>query len=164
MDTFASDTLPNVKDPNSYAAILAETKLHARWRREPHVIMGRFVKEDSHGKVVYRPRIHRLTLGLTHGSVDDVQYYLNKGFVVLEYWIPSGVDDIPQPQARGNVAVEHGWAAEYKTMEGKARLADVRRLLEQSLRGNSAAVAQEAKIKTLEQRVADAEAKLAKGK
>jgi len=162
--TFTAENCPDSKDPASYAEALKVTRSVAKWRKEPAVILGRMVKEDRGGAVVFRPRIHRLPLGLTHGSVADVQYYLNKGFVVIDYWMPSSPNDAPALLQRGDVMVEHGWGAELKTHEGRKRYAEVKQLLDQSMRGNKADVEQKAKIKTLEEKLAFAEQKLAKGK
>jgi hypothetical protein len=162
--TYTAENCPDAKDPASFAEALKVTRAHAKWKKEPAVILAKMVKVERSGQVLLHPRIHRLPLGLTHGSVNDVQYYLNKGFVVIDYWMPSSPNDAPQLLQRGEVMVEHGWGAELKTHEGRKRYAEVKQLLDQSMRGNKAEVEQKAKIKTLEQKLADAEQKLAKGK
>jgi hypothetical protein len=158
---WAETERPDAKDPATFTETLELTKRNARWKREPHAVLGRLMFNDSNGAREWVCRIHRIPLGLFSGTRGDIQNYLNKGFIVLEYWIP-GMSDTQRAERHGDLLVEHGWVAEAKTHEGRERLEDLRKFLDACLYGNKHELEQRAKIKALEEKLSQAEARLGK--
>jgi hypothetical protein len=156
--------VPQWDDPNSYKELLEAEKARYHWPKEPYIALGFTQKEQKEDRVYYYQRVWRLPIGLSHSSVDKVKYYINKGWTPIEFWIPQSQDDLPPPSRQGDLLIESGWALEFKTQEGRRRMADLRDYIQREIMGQTEAVEQKRKIKTLEQKLADAEAKLAKAK
>ena len=101
--------------------------------------------------------------GLLNSCPADLQNMLNKGCVVLESWIPE-VKDLPAFIDKGAVAMDHGWALEYRSPEGQKRAAELRAMIARA-RGESMAIeAKNQQIAALSQKLKDAEARVSRAK
>jgi hypothetical protein len=134
-------------------------------RNGPYVLLGtvlRVQKEEQEDKFI--AHIHKLPIGSMHGTESDLDRYIKKGFVVLDYWIPKA-DDIPAPQDREGLLISSGWALEMRSQEGGQRIKDMERILKGYMNQGDVQSAQlkakDQEIDSLAAKLAEAEKKLA---
>lgn len=122
---------PNGRNAELYqnALVIAQAKK----KRQPVAFLGHVTAQlvDKGKRTVYEPMIHVLPLGTMHGSSNDVERYLKRGFVLLDWWFPKP-EQVPQGQMRSGVRVEHGWALEWKSAEGQQRRGELIAMLQRA--------------------------------
>lgn len=127
----------------------------------PWVCMGCIKRERNNPSVErYYPELFLLNVGTIHGTVNDLQRYLDRGFVVLDWFIP--VDRLPRPlQKDDGVFLTHGWGVEFKSKEGQMRIKELIAKLEVEKNGVAKIYQQQEQIISLEAKLAKKEAELA---
>lgn len=126
---------PDRADPSLYTEALAEFNANPRRKSCPYVVFGHIglahVPKDSEGKIYqdfFEPRIYKLDIGSIHGTISDLARYTAKGWIVLDYWIPTAAE-VPNGQQRGDVLVRHGWAMDLKSEEGQQRMRELKQAI-----------------------------------
>lgn len=90
-----------------------------RGQKMPFVLFAKITRERTkkypddkkNNEYIKRPRPELFTLncGGSHGHPERLQYYANKGYVILDWWFPEQ-DDLPPRTAR----TESGWVAKMR--------------------------------------------------
>ena len=112
---------PDHRDLTIYEDLLKEFNKNPRRKRSPYVLFGYVGKEARANNPGFEARIFKLPVGTIHGTANDLDRYVDRGFVILDYWFPTA-DEVPQPQRRGDLVVGHGWAHEWSTREAQDRM------------------------------------------
>lgn len=135
-----------------------EGKSRPKW---PWVVLGHIQTECSDaGNKRWKPALMLMNVGTINGGVNDLERYLKRGFVVLDWYIP-GFDEVPAAKMRGPVAITHGWGAEFTSREGQRRITELIGMLHVA-KGNTDMVhKQTEQISTLQERALLAERELA---
>lgn len=90
-----------------------------RGQKMPFVLFAKITKERTkkypddkkNNEYIVRPRpeLFTLNVGGSHGHPERLQYYANKGYVLLDWWFPEQ-SDLPERTAR----TESGWVAKMR--------------------------------------------------
>jgi len=157
---------PDRFDLSLYADGIAEFKSKPH-KRQPYVLLGHIdinCFADGPGgdyKREWKPFVFPMWAGLLGSCPSDLQNLLNKGCVILDSWIPE-LKDLPGYTERGGMAMDHGWALEYRSPEGQKRAAELRSMIARA-KGELDAVVQVSKRNAeLERKLKDMEAKVAR--
>jgi hypothetical protein len=120
---------PDGRKIELFDKLLEEVK--ARRKRGPVAYLGHVSKQlvDGGKRTIFEPMIHVLPLGNMHGSASDLQRYIDRGFILLDWWLPEA-GQIPAPSRRGDAQIEHGWALEWKSTEAQDRIRGLKAMLQ----------------------------------
>lgn len=134
----------------------------------PYILFGivkpiRKSKDDD--SVLWTPQIHKLPIGGMHSVQNDVDRYLQTGWVILDYWVPDA-DNIQMPPIQDGVQTVSGWQLTMSSNTGRQDVQKIIRYIKSKMISGEALEAQNVKqkneIEELKAKLADAQAKLAK--
>ena len=162
---------PDVHDESIYVDLVeAFKKLPAVVRRRsPYVLFGYLGKNYDDKRPVqqmWEPCLHKLECGLMHSGQHDIERYINRGFVILDYWLPKP-EAIPAPRDRNGVSVDSGWRMEMRSADGQRKARNLEAVI-LKYKGEHSRLKELQDTKTsetaLKAKVAELESRLAKGK
>jgi len=122
------DTRPNSADLTLYQELFEEHKSKPRVHKNPWILFGFIATDRTGGQTRYTPKLFKLNCGLTHGGAHDLDRYLKRGFVVLDYFLPRP-EQVPGPQEIGDFIIEHGWKQEYKDPRHMRKVEELRQAI-----------------------------------
>lgn len=157
---------PNRLDREVYAACMAEFNAQPDRvrRRVPYVLLGHISVERNTAREqpeMYLPMLHKLQVTSIHGTETDLKRYTDRGWIVLDYWLPEP-EQAPLGITRGDVTVKSGWGLDWRTEEGRKRVADLRAAILRAKGETDMLFGFRERELSLTKKLADAEARAAK--
>lgn len=161
MEPLFLDERPDVHAPELFKPLLEEFAKNGRNQRRhgPYVLMGRIQIERNGNRkpaLSYTPSLFKLPIGSMHSLASDLQRYLDRGFIVLDYWIPKPEEIVAERQIADHVKMSSGWRADIKTAEGQERLRNMENAILKAKGHDNAISSLKAKESALAQKLADA--------